>query len=80
VAIWNGGIWPNAVVLIASDRAHSLTHRAVLPDHTVGYLRGMKIYFGFTVAGDRSTVDTARKVVQLLEERGHRGFDPPPRE
>lgn len=31
----------------------------------------MKIYFGFTVAGDRSTVETARKVVQLLEERGH---------
>jgi nucleoside 2-deoxyribosyltransferase len=27
--------------------------------------------FGFTVAGDRSAVDTARKVVQLLEERGH---------
>jgi 2'-deoxynucleoside 5'-phosphate N-hydrolase len=37
----------------------------------VGYLRIMRIYFGFTVAGDRSTVDTARKVVQLLEERGH---------
>jgi hypothetical protein len=31
----------------------------------------MKIYFGFTVAGDRSTVDTARKVVQLLENLGH---------
>jgi len=31
----------------------------------------MKIYFGVTVAGDRSTVDTARKVVQLREERGH---------
>jgi hypothetical protein len=31
----------------------------------------MKIYFGFTVAGDRSAVDTARKVVRLLEERGH---------
>jgi len=31
----------------------------------------MKVYFGFTVAGDRSAVDTARKVVQLLEERGH---------
>ncbi len=31
----------------------------------------MKIYFGFTVAGDRSAVDAARKVVQLLEERGH---------
>jgi hypothetical protein len=31
----------------------------------------MKIYFGFTVAGDRSAVDIARKVVQLLEELGH---------
>lgn len=31
----------------------------------------MKIYFGFTVAGDRSALDTARKVVQLLGEQGH---------
>jgi hypothetical protein len=31
----------------------------------------MKIYFGFTVAGDRSSVDTARKVVHQLEEMGH---------
>jgi hypothetical protein len=31
----------------------------------------MKIYFGFTVAGDRSTLDTARRVVQLLGELGH---------
>ncbi len=31
----------------------------------------MKIYFGFTVAGNRSTLDTARKVVQLLGELGH---------
>lgn len=31
----------------------------------------MKIYFGFTVAGDRSAVDTARRVVRLLEEAGH---------
>jgi nucleoside 2-deoxyribosyltransferase len=31
----------------------------------------MKIYFGFTVAGDRSTLDMARKVVLLLEEQGH---------
>ncbi len=31
----------------------------------------MKIYFGFTVAGDRSGVDAARKIVHLLEERGH---------
>ena len=31
----------------------------------------MKIYFGFTVAGDRSTVDTARRIVALLEEKGH---------
>ena len=31
----------------------------------------MKIYFGFTVAGDRSTVETARRIVQWLEELGH---------
>ena len=31
----------------------------------------MKIYFGFTVAGDRSTIQTARNVVRLLEEMGH---------
>ncbi|MDR3678274.1 MAG: nucleoside 2-deoxyribosyltransferase, partial [Acidobacteriota bacterium] len=31
----------------------------------------MKIYFGFTVAGDRSTVQTARSIVQWLEELGH---------
>jgi nucleoside 2-deoxyribosyltransferase len=31
----------------------------------------MKIYFGVTVAGDRSAIDTARKVVQLLEQLGH---------
>jgi hypothetical protein len=31
----------------------------------------MKIYFGFTVAGDRSAIGTARKVVQLLEGLGH---------
>jgi hypothetical protein len=31
----------------------------------------MKIYFGFTVAGDRSAIDTARRVVQFLEYLGH---------
>jgi nucleoside 2-deoxyribosyltransferase len=31
----------------------------------------MKIYFGFTVAGDRSAIVTARKVVSLLLEMGH---------
>jgi hypothetical protein len=31
----------------------------------------MKIYFGFTVAGDRPSIDTARKVVHQLEEMGH---------
>ena len=31
----------------------------------------MKVYFGFTVMGDRSTLDTARKIVHLLEELGH---------
>lgn len=31
----------------------------------------MKIYFGFTVAGDRSSVEAARKIVALLAEMGH---------
>ena len=31
----------------------------------------MKIYFGFTVAGDRSGIETARKIVVLLERVGH---------
>jgi hypothetical protein len=31
----------------------------------------MKIYFGFTVAGDRSTLETARHIVRLLENLGH---------
>ena len=32
---------------------------------------GMKIYFGFTVAGDRSGVIVARKIVGILEEMRH---------
>ena len=31
----------------------------------------MRIYFGFTVAGDRSTVDAARRIVEWLESAGH---------
>ncbi|HEX3748482.1 MAG TPA: nucleoside 2-deoxyribosyltransferase [Bryobacteraceae bacterium] len=31
----------------------------------------MKIYFGFTVAGDRSQLSTARRLVELLEGMGH---------
>jgi len=31
----------------------------------------MQVYFGFTVAGDRSSLDTARRMVQVLESRGH---------
>jgi nucleoside 2-deoxyribosyltransferase len=31
----------------------------------------MKIYFGFTVAGDRSAVDAAKKIVGILDEMGH---------
>ncbi len=31
----------------------------------------MKIYLGFTVAGDRSTVETARNMVRCLEDLGH---------
>lgn len=37
----------------------------------VVYRTRMKVYFGFTVAGDRSSLDAARKVVTLLEELGH---------
>jgi hypothetical protein len=31
----------------------------------------MKIYFGFTVAGDRSSLSAARRMVELMEEMGH---------
>jgi hypothetical protein len=31
----------------------------------------MKIYFGFTVAGNRSAIEAARKIVQLLDKLGH---------
>jgi hypothetical protein len=31
----------------------------------------MKIYFGFTVAGDRSSIPTARTIVEILEAMGH---------
>jgi hypothetical protein len=31
----------------------------------------MRIYFGFTVAGDRSSLPTARIIVEMLEAMGH---------
>jgi nucleoside 2-deoxyribosyltransferase len=31
----------------------------------------MKIYFGFTVAGNRSSLKAARKIVELLAQMGH---------
>ena len=31
----------------------------------------MKIYFGFTVAGDRSSIGAARRLVKMLEDYGH---------
>jgi len=31
----------------------------------------MRIYFGFTVAGDRSAVEAARRIVRALEAQGH---------
>lgn len=31
----------------------------------------MKIYFGFTVAGNRSSLDAARRIVSILLEMGH---------
>jgi nucleoside 2-deoxyribosyltransferase len=36
-----------------------------------GKWTGMKVYFGFTVAGDRSAVDAAKKIVGILDEMGH---------
>jgi len=32
----------------------------------------MQIYFGFTVAGNRSSVEAARRMVNILEAMGHR--------
>jgi hypothetical protein len=34
-------------------------------------LAAMKIYFGFTVAGDRSSITMARDIVSMLEAMGH---------
>jgi nucleoside 2-deoxyribosyltransferase len=31
----------------------------------------MKVYFGFTVAGDRSSLSVARRLVEVLESMGH---------
>ena len=31
----------------------------------------MRIYFGFTVAGDRSSLEAARRIVGVLEDMGH---------
>jgi nucleoside 2-deoxyribosyltransferase len=31
----------------------------------------MKIYFGFTVAGERSSIDAAKMIVEMLERNGH---------
>ena len=31
----------------------------------------MRVYFGFTMAGDRSSLGGARRIVELLEEWGH---------
>ena len=31
----------------------------------------MKIYFGFTVAGERSGLEAALRIVDLLEKLGH---------
>ena len=39
--------------------------------HDKGFSTHMKIYFGFTVAGDRSSVVAATKIVELLVELGH---------
>ena len=31
----------------------------------------MKVYFGFTVAGSRSSVEAAKKIVDILQSMGH---------
>src|SRR5258708_40111165 len=31
----------------------------------------MKIYFGFTVAGNRSSLEAARRIVEVLVQMGH---------
>jgi 2'-deoxynucleoside 5'-phosphate N-hydrolase len=36
-----------------------------------GYHFGMKVYFGFTVAGDRSSLEAAKKIVEILQSMGH---------
>ncbi len=38
---------------------------------TLQYVGEMKIYFGFTMAGDRSAIEAAKRIVQLLEAAGH---------
>src|SRR3974390_399261 len=36
-----------------------------------GYPHSMKIYLGFTVAGNRSSVEAARRIVSVLQLMGH---------
>ena len=31
----------------------------------------MRIYFGFTMAGDRSSIDSARQIVEFLDRKGY---------
>src|SRR5215831_3293500 len=31
----------------------------------------MRIYFGFTVAGERSSIEAAKAIVEMLEQNGH---------
>jgi 2'-deoxynucleoside 5'-phosphate N-hydrolase len=35
------------------------------------YRKGMQVYFGFSMAGDRSELLAARHIVEVLEELGH---------
>jgi hypothetical protein len=46
---------------VATWRATRASYRSAL----------MKIYFGFTVAGNRSSIDAARKIVTMLQKKGH---------
>ena len=56
---------------MASFSAAEATGPSDVARNSIGYFTDMKIYLGFTVAGDRSSVEAARKIVEVLEEMGH---------
>ena len=46
-------------------------YSAVSVHKSIVYRNEMKVYLGFTVAGDRSSVEVARKMVELVVSMGH---------